>query len=268
MSASVSAPATNPGAATREAASHRLHLHHLVLPNLLDTVRSSLIVIVVAMFILAFLVQPFRIPSESMERTLLVGDFLLVDKATLAPAGHWGWLLPYRPIRQGDILVFHFPLDPEEHVVKRTIGVPGDEVSLHQGRAARNNVALPDANAVFEPAEDDLYRDEFPRYTSGDPSVDPAWRRDMRALVDNGQLRVPPDSYFVLGDNRNHSRDSRYWGFVPRENVVGTPLLIYFSLREPSATDPAEQADGRLGNSEGQLLFGFARWHRMLRIVR
>jgi signal peptidase I len=231
-------------------------------------VRSSLIVIVIALFIVAFLVQPFRIPSESMEHTLLVGDFLLVDKAAVAPPGHWGWLLPYRTIARADIIVFHFPLNPDEHVVKRVIGVPGDSVGMHDGVATVNNVASREPYAVFEPAEADEYRDQFPRFTTTDPSVDPAWRISMHSLVDAGRMRVPQESYFALGDNRNHSRDSRYWGFVPRQNIVGTPLLIYFSVREPSATDPAPLPDGRLGNSIADRVTDFARWDRILRIVR
>jgi signal peptidase I len=90
----------------------------------------------------------------------------------------------------------------------------------------------------------------------------------MHSLVDAGRISVPRESYFALGDNRNHSRDSRYWGFVPRQNIVGTPLLIYFSMREPSATDPASLPDGRLGNSTADRLTNFARWDRILRIVR
>jgi signal peptidase I len=241
---------------------------HLLLPHLLDTVRSTLMVIVAALFIIAFLVQPFRIPSESMERTLLVGDFLLVDKVTFAPAGIWQWLLPYRTAARGDVVVFHFPLDPEDHVVKRVIGVPGDEVALHNGVAVVNNYAHGEPYAVFEPADGDEYRDQFPRYTTDDPSVDPHWRQQMRDLVDNNHLHVPEDNYFALGDNRNHSRDSRYWGFVPRQNIEGTPLLIYFSAREPSATDIAPLPSGRLGNSIGDRLTDLARWDRILRVVR
>ena len=251
------------------AAAHARHRPiHLVLPHLLDTVRSSLMVIVIALFIVAFLAQPFRIPSESMEHTLLVGDFLLVDKAALAPPGHWGWLLPYREIAHGDIIVFHFPLDPDEHVVKRAIGVPGDSVVLNKGVATVDDAAPREPYAAFEPAEADDYRDQFPRFTTSDPSVDPAWRIRMHTLVDAGRITVPRESYFALGDNRNHSRDSRYWGFVPRQNIVGTPLLIYFSVREPSATDPAPLADGRLGNSIADRVTDFARWDRILRIVR
>ena len=247
----------------------RRHHHiHFVMPHLLETVRSSLMVIVIALFILAFLVQPYRIPSESMERTLLVGDFLLVDKVPFAPAGMWGWLLPYRKVARRDVVVFHFPLDAEEHVVKRVIGVPGDEIALQGGVATVNDKPRPEPYDVFERASSDDYRDQFPRYTTDDPSVDPHWREQMRGLVDNAHLRVPADTYFVLGDNRNHSRDSRYWGLVPRENIEGTPLLIYFSVREPSATDTTLPPGGRLGNSVEDRLIDFARWDRILRIVR
>ena len=240
-----------------------------MLPYLLDTIRSALMVIVTALFILAFIVQPFRIPSESMERTLLVGDFLLVDKATLASAGIWGWLLPYRKIAQHDIVVFHFPLDSEEHVVKRVIGVPGDEIELRDGVAVVNNTSRSEPYDVFERADRDAYRDQFPRYTTNDPAVDPHWRIQMRGLVENAHLRVPANTYFVLGDNRNHSRDSRYWGFVPRQNIEGTPLLIYFSVREPSATDTAPALPGgRLGNNVVDRLIDFARWDRILHVVR
>jgi signal peptidase I len=260
---STPAPAT-PQQATATAGAH----HHAVHLHLLDILRSTLLVVVAALFIITFLVQPFRIPSESMERTLLVGDFLLVDRAALAPAGRWGWLLPYRPVARGDIVVFHFPVDPENHVVKRVIGVPGDSVRLDRGLALVNGAPLPQTYAVFEPAEPDEYRDQFPRYTTNDPSVEPRWRDALHRFAHQGRLMVPPASYFVLGDNRNHSRDSRYWGFVPRENIVGTPLLVYFSLREPSATDSPPPADGRLGNSAWGWLVNLARWDRTLHIIR
>jgi signal peptidase I len=250
------------------AAAPTQHRHlHFVLPHLLETVRSTLVVIIVALFIIAFLVQPFRIPSESMEHTLLVGDFLLVDKVAFAPAGIWHWLLPYRHVTRHDIVVFHFPLDSEEHVVKRVIGVPGDEVSLQNGVAVVNNTLQREPYDVFERADGDAYRDQFPRYTTDDPSVDPHWREQMRGLVENAHLRVPAKTCFVLGDNRNHSRDSRYWGFVPHENIEGTPLLIYFSVREPSATDTAPLPDARLGKSVEDRLIDFARWERILRVV-
>ena len=245
---------------------HRRSAH--LLPHFLDVLRSTLLVLVGALFVLTFLVQPFRIPSESMERTLLVGDFLLVDRAALAPAGHWGWLLPYRHVSRDDIVVFHFPVDPEDHVVKRVIGVPGDRIALSHGLAWVDGGLLPQPYAVFEPAEADAYRDQFPRYTTNDPAVEPRWQQDLRSLVHQGRLTVTAGNYFVLGDNRNHSRDSRYWGFVPQQNIVGTPLLVYFSLREPSATDEAPPQNGRLGNSALNWLAEVARWDRTLHVIR
>jgi signal peptidase I len=152
-------------------------------------------------------------------------------------------------------------------VVKRVIGVPGDEVALQNGVAVVNNTPRPEPYDVFERAGGDEYRDQFPRYSTDDPGVDPHWREQMRGLVDGGHLHVPADTYFVLGDNRNHSRDSRYWGFVPHENIEGTPLLIYFSLREPSATDTAPPPGGRLGNTVEDRLIDFARWDRILRVI-
>jgi signal peptidase I len=255
-----------PAPATPVVPTRRHHIH-FVLPQLLDVVRSSLMVIVAALFIIAFLVQPFRIPSESMERTLLVGDFLLVDKVAFAPAGIWRWLLPYRKVARRDIVVFHFPLNSDEHVVKRVIGLPRDEVALQNGVAVVNNTPGAEPYDVFERADGDEYRDQFPRYTTNDPDVDPHWREQMHSLVENAHLRVPAGTYFVLGDNRNHSRDSRYWGFVPRANIEGTPLLIYFSVREPSATDTAPLPGDRLGNSVEDRLIDFARWDRILRVV-
>jgi signal peptidase I len=242
----------------------------ILFPGLLEMTRSLLIVVVIALFILTFIVQPFRIPSESMERTLLVGDFLLVNKAAFAPAGPWGWLMPYHPIARGDVVVFHFPPDPPEHVVKRVIGVPGDHIHLENGFAWVNGERLDEPYVVFEPAYPDDFRDSFPTQLYTDPGVDPRWWMEMRREVREGDLVVPPDEYFVLGDNRNFSRDSRYWGFVPRDHIVGRPFVIYFSLREPSATDVAELPDDRLGqkNDPWDKIVDFARWNRFMRVVR
>lgn len=239
-------------------------------PGVLEMTRSLFIVLVIALFILTFIVQPFRIPSESMERTLLVGDFLLVNKVPFAPVGGWGWLLPYRDVERGDIVVFHFPPNPPEHVVKRVIGLPGDRVHLENGEAWVNDQRLDEPWLVFEPAYADDFRDSFPTQLYTDPGVDPSWWMQMRREVRGGDLVVPPDQYFVLGDNRNFSRDSRYWGFVPRDHIVGRPFVIYFSLREPSATDVAELSDDKLGqkNDLWDKIADFARWNRCMRVVR
>ncbi len=240
------------------------------LPTVADTLRSLLSMVVVALFILTFLVQPFRIPSESMERTLLVGDFLLVNKTLYAPPGLFRRFLPYREPRSGDVVVFRFPLDPSDYVVKRILAGPGDRIRLTAGIVYRNGVPLREPYAVFEPAYRDLFRDNFPSGAYTDPGVDMHWWNGLRAHTRAGDLIIPPSSYFVMGDNRNHSRDSRYWGFVPRSALLGRPFLIYFSLREPSATDAPALPDDTLGHERDPLnsLVDFARWDRMFRIVR
>jgi signal peptidase I len=246
-------------------------IHHIVFPHLLDTWRSFLSVIVIALFVLTFIVQPFRIPSESMEHTLLVGDFLLVNKIVDSPAGSpWFWTLPYRRIQRGDIIVFHFPLKPSEHLVKRVIGIPGDRVRLWNGVVYLNGKPQREAYATYQGSYPDDFRDQFPNAQYTEPGVDARWWLKVRNTVENGQIVVPPDSYFVLGDNRNNSRDSRYWGFVPRSNVVGRPWIIYFSVRGISLTDPSPLPGDSLGHGNGLLsaLLDFARWDRVFQVVR
>lgn len=250
---------------------------HILHPSPLEALRSLLMLLVIAMFVLTFIVQPFRIPSESMERTLLVGDFLLVNKSIYGPSGRFRWLLPYRHIQDGDIVVFHFPLNPSEHVVKRVIGVPGDRIHLTHGVVYRNGQPLDEPYTVDEPAYPDSFRDNFPLGVYTDPSVDTHWWEQMRQYESGDDVIVPAGQYLVLGDNRNHSRDSRYWGFVPRPDIVGRPFIIYFSLRRPSTTDVPElpqvtalpQQDDKL-EPRGTLdkIVDFARWSRILRIVR
>ena len=237
--------------------------------HLIDLAQSLLTVVIFALFLLTFVVQPFRIPSESMERTLLVGDFLLVDKTAYAPPGVWDWLMPYHSIHRGDIVVFHYPIDPTLHVVKRVIGLPGDRVHLQNGMVWVNDVQIQEPYVVYEPAYADDYRDDFPAQLYTDPGVNPKWWRQMRHDVRDGELVVPDGDFFVMGDNRNYSSDSRYWGYVTQDHIVGRPLVIYFSLRERSATDIAEQQDDRLGQKSAlDKLQDFARWDRFLRIVR
>ena len=250
----------------------RVSTHPSIAWLLLDRARSMMFLLIIAVFALTFLAQPFRIPSESMERTLLVGDFLLVNKAIYGPAGAWGWLLPYREPLRGDVVVFRFPLDPDDHVVKRVIGAPGDRIHLRDGVVYRNGTPL-DEPYTKEPAlvyrlGYDAFRDDFPVARFTDPGVDAHWWMVVKQTAANGEITVPEQRYFVMGDNRDHSRDSRYWGYVPRENIVGMPLVIYFSVREPSRTDAPMAPNDRLGKSEGSRLLDFARWERTLRVVR
>ncbi len=219
----------------------------------------------IAVFAITFIVQAFQIPSESMETTLLIGDYLLVDKVHYSNGGIWGKILPYDPIQRGDIVVFRYPLSPELHFVKRVIGLPGDHVKLVDRQVYVNGERVHQENyARFTMFDRNGFRDDFPLIDRID-GIDPGWLNTMPKLVHSGELVVPQSQYFVMGDNRDHSSDSRYWGFVPRENVVGRPLVIYFSIDAP----PPSSADGRLSRWGSMLrnLPSLIRWRRMLRIV-
>jgi signal peptidase I len=240
--------------------------------GLLQAGQSLVNIIIIALFIITFTAQPFRIPSESMEPTLLVGDFLLVNKdigLETAPR----LMAPTSTIHRGDLVVFHYPVDSSLHLVKRVIGLPGDHLHLRDGHAYIDGHALQEPYAVFRPSVPDSYRDDFPRLVSADPGVDSRWWIQMRSLVTNGELTVPAGNYFVLGDNRNDSEDSRYWGLVPRDAIVGKPFLIYFSLNDSSSEPGQSSAVALTGDgtahheSPAESLVDFARWDRAMRIV-
>ena len=198
--------------------------------GVLTAVKSTVEIIVCALFVVTFVVQPFRIPSASMEPTLRVGDFLLVDKQSYAPAGVLDRLLPPTLIERGDLVVFHYPVDPGLHLVKRVVGLPGDRLRMRGGRVLVNGRPLDEPYAFYSPSLPNGFRDDFPSLLEADPSVDLRWWIELRRSVREGDVIVPAGEYFVLGDNRNDSEDSRYWGFVPRDAIVGRPLLVYFSL--------------------------------------
>jgi len=238
------------------------------LPTVPEAVASLLRTIVVALFLLTFVLQPFLIPSGSMERTLLIGDFLLFNKQVFAPEGPVGrWIMPYREVRRGDIVVFHHPRPPL--LVKRVVGIPGDRLRIEDGHVIVNGVALNEPYASVDPAAAGDFRDNFPERVYLDPEVDPNWWREMQALTHDGQLTVPAGEYFVLGDNRDHSDDSRFWGFVPRQAIVAKPLVIYFSLRSAPDSGAQQAANDRLGHDRTfpARLTGFARWGRIFRVV-
>jgi signal peptidase I len=255
---------------------HHRRTHHET-HGFLQALQSLFSVIVIAIFIITFCVQPFRIPSESMESTLLVGDFLLVDKQTGTPensASFGHMLLPSSTIKRGDIIVFHDPVDASLHLVKRVIGLPGDHLRLHDQHVYINGRALNEPYAVYRPSPPDNFRDNFPRLQSPDPDINSLWWIKMRNLIDNGELIIPAGDYFVLGDNRNDSEDSRYWGFVPYDAIVGKPLLIYFSLQQHSADDAGLTETSAASNrpheppSRLDAVVDFARWGRTLQVVR
>ncbi len=210
--------------------------------GVLTALKPLLEIVVVALFVLMFLVQPIRIPSVSMVPTLLVGDLLLVDKQSFAPSGELDrLLLPSARVRRGDLVVFHAPGQdsPPEHayLVKRVVGLPGDRLRLREGRVLLNGQPLAEPYAFYAPALPNNFRDDFPSLREADPNVEPGWWIELRRTVSHGELTIPAKSYFVLGDNRNDSEDSRYWGLVPRDAMVGRPLVVYFSQREPDSAD-------------------------------
>lgn len=235
-----------------------------------SSAQSLLMTIVIAVFVITFVVQAFQIPSESMERTLLVGDYLLVDKLHYGPPGIWDFLMPYRPIRRGDIIVFRYPVKPSDHFVKRVIGLPGDRVHLERKRVYVNGKPLTEPYVRVRRGSIEDFRDNFPAEPGLYNDVTASWFLQMRTLVRDGELVVPANSYFVLGDNRDNSLDSRYWGLVPRENVIGRPLLIYWSAKAVGGADSAEAApqDGKLSSLRPvfERWLGI-RWRRMLRLV-
>jgi signal peptidase I len=271
LSPALNAPTGDPTPQT----SPNISLHHHK-DGVLPALQSLLNLIVIAIFIITFCVQPFRIPSESMESTLLVGDFLLVNKQTGSPNPDGSSLLyPSTAIHRGDIIVFHDPVDSSLHLIKRVIGLPGDHLRLHAGQVFINGHALTEPYAVYRPGPPDNFRDNFPRLQSADPEIDSHWWIRMRSLIENGELIIPTGNYFVMGDNRNDSEDSRYWGFVPKEAIVGKPLVIYFSLQQHDTDDPAALTQEALAENQRQQhpskidsLVDFARWSRMFQIVR
>ena len=214
---------------------------------------------VLFLFLTTTLVQGFEIPTGSMEGTLLVGDRLLVNKQAYAPADPISqWFLPYRDPQRGDIIVFRFPLDLNAAYVKRVVGVPGDRIHLENRKLILNGKPVNEPYVSTILRGTDPYRDNFPRYPDMSPT--PIAHRGMAMLRDhvvNGELVIPEGYYFAMGDNRDNSLDSRYWGLVPRENIIGKPLVVYWSYGTPYT-----------GDDSAQFLSKTVRWSRMMRIVR
>lgn len=228
-------------------------------------------VIVVLLFAQAFFFQNFSIPSSSMEKTLLVGDHLVVDRATLAPPTHWAPFIHYRDVQRGDIIVFYKPGEPDFFLVKRVIGIPGDHIHLINGIVYLNGVAQNEPQAA-KPDPGNIYpfRDDFPAYPLPDTSDAPArWQLEFPTHIQNGDLVVPPGKYFAMGDNRLVSLDSRYWGFVPRENIVGRPLFVYWSFITPETQYEQAGMNNRIAWTTHMILHFFdqTRWSRTLKRV-
>jgi signal peptidase I len=233
------------------------------------TIAEWAITILLLLFGTTTLVQAFVIPTGSMEDTLLIGDHLLVDKLAYAPPGKFSKLvLPYSEPKHGDIIVFRYPVDITQTFVKRTIGVPGDHIKVVNQQVYRNGVKLNEPYVYHKAAYPDSYRDNFPSSEPNLMLMDRA--KDMLSNnVVKGEVVVPADSFFAMGDNRDNSLDSRYWGFVPRENIIGKPLIIYWSY-DANTESLASSSVNALSRHFWDLLQHFftkTRWRRSFRLI-
>jgi len=234
-----------------------------------DSVRNFIhewtLNILILLFGTTTLVQAFIVPTPSMDTTVMVGDHLLVDKLSYAPPGSISrYFLPYTEPKRGDVIVFRYPMDISQNYVKRVMGVPGDHIRLVNKVVYLNGKPLPEPYAQHIFPSPDPYRDNFPTEPDG-PVYDRA-KQMLAEHVQNGELVVPPGSYFAMGDNRDNSLDSRYWGFVPRENIIGKPLLIFWSYDAPTA-DLVGYSTNHFVDLAKNFFFK-TRWERELKLIR
>ncbi len=249
----------------------------------LESLSSICTVLAVGLFVMTFIFQNFEIPSASMENTLLIGDHVLVDRVTLAPPSRWFPLMHYREPHRGDIIVFlkPHPETPDLYLVKRCIGLPGDKIHLEHGVVYLNGVAQNEPYAQMPRDDSDPddayqpYRDDFPADLAG---IEQAasnnnaslWALDLPNHIVDGDLVVPPGTVFAMGDNRTKSLDGRFWGFVPRENIVGRPMFVYWSFETPADQIDKTGLGDRIAFIGHILLHVFdqTRWSRTFHIVR
>jgi signal peptidase I len=219
--------------------------------------ESIVVAVILALFIRTFVVQAFKIPTGSMEENLLIGDHLLVNKFVFGPTALAAEkaVLPIADIKRGDVLVFKFPVEPERDFIKRVIGLPGETVEVKERKIYINGTVIDDPHAHYLlPASSSDYHE----VTSF----------DVRERY--GPVTVPANQYFVMGDNRDNSQDSRYWGFLPRENVKGKALLIYWSYESDRGELEQAGAGATLRNLASVFTHFFTRtrWSRMLHQIR
>jgi signal peptidase I len=220
--------------------------------------ESLVVAVILALFVRTWVFQAFKIPTGSMEPNLLVGDHLIVNKLIFAPTvtGAERAILPDRSIRRGEIIVFKYPKDPERDFIKRVIGLPGETVELKEKKIYIDGKPLDEPYVHFlEPPRSGA---EFGEVTSA----------DLRERY--GPVTVPPNQYFVMGDNRDNSQDSRYWGFLPREYIKGKALVIYWSY-ESGREDYEDEGAGATIKGIGSVFVHFftrTRWDRMLHPIR
>ena len=230
-------------------------------------------VLVTGLFIITFILQAFEIPSSSMEDTLLIGDHVFVNRIQFSPPSRWiGPLLPYREIKRDEIVVFLHPATPGMYVVKRIIGLPGDRIHLKDGVVYRNGEKLEQPFVRHKgPVMHDDYRDNFPAVPpSISDNLAEAWQLSLRQYIQGEDIVVPPDSFLGMGDNRDVSYDSRYWGFIPRQNLVGRPMFVYWSFDIPEGDYQNREITARAQGFFHVIIHFFdkTRWNRTLKVVR
>ena len=192
-------------------------------------INEWIVTILMYLFASTTLVQAYVIPTGSMEGNLRVGDHMLVDKTAYGRTGSLGrFIMPYREIKRGDIVAFLYPEDTKQTFVKRVIGLAGDRIRFEGSDVIRNGKKL------IEPYTQHIAGSTQQFSMAPGLLTTPRGRSMLEHNVVNGEIVVPPDSFFMMGDNRDNSLDSRYWGFAPRENVVGKPLFVYWSFDAPT----------------------------------
>jgi len=238
----------------------------------MEFLASLAAVLVTGLFIITFVLQAFEIPSSSMENTLLIGDHVFVNREQFAPPTRWmGPLLPYRSIRHGDVVVFLSPAEPGLYVVKRIMGTPGDHIHLRDGVVYRNGERLEEPYVIHQGMAYNPYRDNFPAVPPSEfNNVAPNWQLTLKDHIQGDDIVVPPDSYFGMGDNRDVSYDSRYWGFIPQENVIGRPMFIYWSFETPPNQYLEREVSQRVGFLAHVVIHFFdqTRWRRTFKVVK
>lgn len=232
-------------------------------------------VFAVGLFVLTFVFQNFVIPSSSMASTLLVGDHVLVDRVSLAPSELWVPFVQHPEVRRGEVIVFFKPpTEPNgEHIflVKRVVGVPGDRIHLRRGVVYLNGLAQDEPGAP-KPTYTNYspYRDDFPSVAPPENfGVTAAWSVDLPNHIVGEDLVVPSESYFVMGDNRTNSADGRYWGFVPRANIVGRPTFVYWSFPTPEDEIDKTKLSEKASFTMHEIVHFFdeTRWRRTFHVV-
>lgn len=208
--------------------------------------ESIVITAIIALFATTFVVQAFKIPTGSMESNLLIGDHLLVNKFVYGyHSSSWlSKLFPYKGLRRGDVIVFKYPHNPEVAYVKRLIGLPGEKVEMVGHTVYINGQPL---------------KEPYTQY------IDPG-----SAFERYGPYQVPEGKYFAMGDNRDNSQDSRFWGFVPRDHIIGKALVIYWSYETPR-DEYLQTSVGDKARQFGDVFLHFftkTRWNRTLKIIR